>query len=270
MDAAPYIAQNRTFVPVRYLANALGVPNEKIGFENNMVALNAEKVVAKMFVGQKKIITNDTSKVIDVAPELKAGRTYLPARFVAEALGYQVGFVNGMVVCYTGDMPDVSAIAEYIGKPTTPKNPVETPDQEGVVDVGKVGQPAANFPWAKEEKLRGNGVKVTLANLKSSNVYKLGDSYKVLDMSVTPENIKVKQEVNRPIGLEVLLVDEDNTVRRRMTGSPKEGWCTYSVSDELEVELGNLKPADIKKVKYIVVYGWDFIEVENPLYEGGK
>ncbi len=275
MDAAPYIDQSRTFVPVRYLANALGVPNEKIGFENNMVALNTKNVIAKMYIGQKKIVTNDVSKATDVAPEIKAGRTYLPARFVAEALGYQVDFIDGLVVCYPvgAEKPDVSAIKAYIGKPTTPEPPVVNPGQKGVVEVGKIGQPATAFPWAKNEEYLDNGVKIKFEDLKNGNVYRLGQyggNYKVLDMTVTPETIKVKQEINEPIGLTVYLIDEDNTVRQRMTGSPKDGWCTYRVKDELEVEWGNLKPADITKVKYIVVYGGDFIEVENPLYEGGK
>lgn len=278
MDAAPYISQSRTFVPVRYLANALGVTDEKIGFENNMVALNTEKVTAKMFIGQKKIIANDISTTIDVAPELKTGRTYLPARFVAEALSYQVDFVDGMVVCYPvgAEKPDVSAIKQYIGQPTTPETPVVIP--KGVTDVGKVGQPAANFPWAKNEEYLDNGIKVKFEDLKKGNVYKLGQhggNYKVLDMIVTPETIKVKQEINEPIGLTVYLIDEDNTVRQRMADSPKDGWCTYSVYSKTEVELAKwagkqLKPADITKIKYIVVYGGDFIEVENPLYEGGK
>lgn len=98
MDASPYIKEGRTYVPVRYLALALGVSEDNIGFENGVVTLTKGDAVVKMTLGSKTITVNDQAQTMDVAPESNNGRTMLPARYVAEAFGAQVGFANGQVV----------------------------------------------------------------------------------------------------------------------------------------------------------------------------
>lgn len=131
MDAAPYISQSRTFVPVRYLGNALGVTDENIAWDT---ATSKAKLVlgsksAELTIGQKQILANGQAKGVDVAPELMNNRTYLPARFVAEALGYQVEFIDGLVVCFPEgtEKPDISAVRQYIGQ----QQPQQPPVQQG-------------------------------------------------------------------------------------------------------------------------------------------
>ncbi|AEG61979.1 stalk domain-containing protein [Desulforamulus ruminis] len=118
MDAAPYISQDRTFVPVRFLGNALGVTNENIFWdtETSKAKLVLGSRSAELTIGKKELLAGDQAKTMDVAPELKNARTYLPARFVAEALGYQVDFIDGLVVCYPEgtEKPDVSAVKQYL------------------------------------------------------------------------------------------------------------------------------------------------------------
>lgn len=98
MDAAPYIKEGRTYVPVRYLALALGVTEENIGFENGVVTLTKDNVEVKLTIGSTTLMNNDNAVTMDVAPEVVNGRTMLPARFVAEAFGAMVGYANGQVV----------------------------------------------------------------------------------------------------------------------------------------------------------------------------
>ncbi|AEG61881.1 stalk domain-containing protein [Desulforamulus ruminis] len=98
MDVAPYIKDSRTYVPVRYLALSLGVAEENIGYENGVVTLKKGDVTLKMTVGDKNLDNNGTLTAMDVAPEVVNGRTMLPARFVAEGFGAQVGFANNQVV----------------------------------------------------------------------------------------------------------------------------------------------------------------------------
>ena len=40
MDVAPYIKDSRTFLPLRYVADALGVPDSNITFNNGQVMIN--------------------------------------------------------------------------------------------------------------------------------------------------------------------------------------------------------------------------------------
>ncbi|MCL5780972.1 MAG: copper amine oxidase N-terminal domain-containing protein [Firmicutes bacterium] len=98
MDAAPYIKNGRTYVPVRYLALALGVTEENIGYENGVVTLVKGDTTLKLTMGSTTLTKNDTAVTMDVAPETVNGRTMLPARFVAEAFGALVGYANGQVV----------------------------------------------------------------------------------------------------------------------------------------------------------------------------
>lgn len=95
MDAAPYIKDDRTFVPVRYLAYALGVKESDVKWDaaTQTVTLTKDKSTVKLVIGSNVLTVNDQVKYMDVAPELvDPGRTMLPARWVAEAFGAAVGW----------------------------------------------------------------------------------------------------------------------------------------------------------------------------------
>lgn len=101
MDAAPYTDSDRTFVPVRFLGNALGIANQNITWDDGLgrAALQSGSTRAEMTIGKKQIVTNGQARDIDVAPQLQPpGRTFLPARFVCEALGYEVDWQNDKYV----------------------------------------------------------------------------------------------------------------------------------------------------------------------------
>ena len=89
IDAAPYIKMNRTFVPIRALAEDFGAKvdwNEKD--QKVTVELEGNKVV--MTIGSKDYTINGEKKTMDVAPEIMKDRTFVPVRFVAESLGFTV------------------------------------------------------------------------------------------------------------------------------------------------------------------------------------
>lgn len=91
IDATPFVQNGRTFVPVRYLALALGVPEAGIVYEPaaGKVTLRKGDTTVTLSVGSPVIYVNDRARSMDVAPLVRSGRTYLPARYVAEALGYR-------------------------------------------------------------------------------------------------------------------------------------------------------------------------------------
>ncbi|NHM26358.1 SH3 domain-containing protein [Desulfofundulus sp. TPOSR] len=92
MDASPFIAQGRTYVPLRYLALALNVAEKDILWDKNTktVLLTKDGVELRLTVGSRTITVNGQAKDMDVAPVIRDGLSYLPARHVAEALGYRV------------------------------------------------------------------------------------------------------------------------------------------------------------------------------------
>lgn len=92
MDAVPYIKDSRSYVPMRYLALMLGA--EIVWSEaDQTVTLNKEGETTVVFtIGSTTYTVNGESKTMDVAPEIVTDRTFLPARYVAEAFGAQVGW----------------------------------------------------------------------------------------------------------------------------------------------------------------------------------
>ncbi|BAF59662.1 hypothetical protein PTH_1481 [Pelotomaculum thermopropionicum SI] len=94
-DAAPFLENGRTFVPVRYLALALGVPESGIEWSpsTQTVTLANNGITVTLTVGGNILYVNGQPVTMDVTPLLlPPGRTYLPARYVAQAFGYAVSW----------------------------------------------------------------------------------------------------------------------------------------------------------------------------------
>ena len=94
MDAAPYIKAGRTYVPVRYLAeDALGASVTWDEATKTVTITKGDKTVV-LVIGDKVAKVNGADVQMDVAPEITPeGRTMLPARWVAEGLGFNVDWI---------------------------------------------------------------------------------------------------------------------------------------------------------------------------------
>jgi len=128
MDAAPMISNDRTFVPVRFLGNALGVDDNNIVWDNSSrTAILKGKNELKLTIGSKTMTVNNEKRAMDVAPIIvDPGRTMLPARYVAEGLGFTVDWddQNRLVVVYPegSEKPDLQAILAKIKSQDTIQN----------------------------------------------------------------------------------------------------------------------------------------------------
>jgi len=90
MDVVPYVKDGRTYLPVRYVGYALGVAPENILWDGKTATLVKGDKVVQVSVGSKAMIVNGATINLDVAPELKDGRTMLPFRWIAWAFGAAV------------------------------------------------------------------------------------------------------------------------------------------------------------------------------------
>jgi hypothetical protein len=97
----PEITNGRTMVPMRYICEAMGSSVEwdgatqSITIKRHVTTDNAEwKDEIKMTVGSNKIIVNGEEQTMDCAPMIVNGRTLVPARFIAQAMGADVNW-NG-------------------------------------------------------------------------------------------------------------------------------------------------------------------------------
>ena len=86
MDIAPFIDSNRTMLPIRFVAEALGFKVEWDEPSRTVILTDKDNVV-KIPVDTNKIIVNGNEYESDVKPVLRNNRTMLPIGNIARALG---------------------------------------------------------------------------------------------------------------------------------------------------------------------------------------
>lgn len=88
----PSISLNgHTIVRVRTLADAMGAYME-YSDDTEVLRIQRQGRTVECRVGSEVGVSNGRGVVLEQTPELRAGWLYAPLRFVAEALGYQVGW----------------------------------------------------------------------------------------------------------------------------------------------------------------------------------
>ena len=89
LDSVPFIKHERTFLPVRFICEALGASVEWIQDEQKVI-IRSEEAVIEMVIGSKNFIINGKPYKNDVAPFIVNERTMLPIRIIAETLNCKV------------------------------------------------------------------------------------------------------------------------------------------------------------------------------------
>ncbi|GGF94930.1 phosphodiester glycosidase family protein [Paenibacillus abyssi] len=80
---------NRTFVPIRFLSGYAGADVKWTSAEQRIDIMNEQKKVT-LYVGKRAAYINDSPVVLEDVPFIDNGITYVPLRFVSEALGVQL------------------------------------------------------------------------------------------------------------------------------------------------------------------------------------
>ncbi|MCL6557753.1 MAG: VanW family protein [Firmicutes bacterium] len=110
-DVAPFVYDDRVYVPVRPLLNAVGVPDESISFDGK--AVTAEVTIRgakeKLVISLDRLVMTLGGRQWETygSPVTRNDRVFLPIRGLAEALGYGVAWLPSeddapdMVLIYT-------------------------------------------------------------------------------------------------------------------------------------------------------------------------
>ncbi|MGZ7446152.1 copper amine oxidase N-terminal domain-containing protein [Paenibacillus sp. TH7-28] len=91
-DVAPYIENGRTFLPVRYVADALGVAPQNIKFDkktSTVTLLKGDRIV-QIKLKTNILTVNGAAINMDVKAITKNNRTVLPISWVGQALGADI------------------------------------------------------------------------------------------------------------------------------------------------------------------------------------
>lgn len=109
-DAAPILINSRTMVPLRLVSEALGAQVEWLNKERAVVII---KDASSLYIqlGEKFYLKNGEKQNIDVPATIVNDRTYVPIRFVSEALGKRVEWQrlsaeNDIVGIFSNDLDD--------------------------------------------------------------------------------------------------------------------------------------------------------------------
>lgn len=147
MDVAPYVKKGRTFLPLRFAANAVGVADENITWNpalRKITIIKGDRVV-QFVIGSKVLTLNRTPVTMDVAPEIISGRVMLPIRWLAVALDVPVEW-NPASRTVTIRVPGENGTTE--AGPSTETSPPVTDDrQEEAPEKLAAGYIVKEYRW---------------------------------------------------------------------------------------------------------------------------
>ena len=125
VDTAPFIYDGRTFLPIRFVAEAFGILTTWDGNATRTATLERGTTTVQLTVGSKTMILIKngirSSIEMDVAPMMWEGRVCMPVRFVAEAFGLGVEWLT--------------LYDEENGKKTNPRSMVEITEREKILTL---------------------------------------------------------------------------------------------------------------------------------------
>lgn len=94
MDVSPYLSGGRTYLPLRYTAEAVGLSSDNITWDDSSrtASINGNGINLSLTLGSQELILNGSPRTMDVEPKLMNGRIMLPVRWVAEAMNIAINW----------------------------------------------------------------------------------------------------------------------------------------------------------------------------------
>ena len=94
-DVPAYIENNRTMVPVRFISEALNAEVNWDSGTRRVTIISSSGITIELTIGDTIMAFYGmsgvkTEVIMDVSAEIRGGRTFIPVRYVAEALGLSV------------------------------------------------------------------------------------------------------------------------------------------------------------------------------------
>lgn len=152
-DQPPLERDGRIFVPLRGLFERLGA---SVVFDAGRIAMTAGTHTIGLHVGETTAIIDGQTQVLDAPPVVVGGRTLVPLRFVAQALGAKVAYDGTTRIVSIDKAPLAAAtVATVVPPPPVPSTPMPPPAAippppaipvASAANTGGVVAPNAAFP----------------------------------------------------------------------------------------------------------------------------
>ncbi|MBV8151029.1 MAG: copper amine oxidase N-terminal domain-containing protein [Candidatus Eremiobacteraeota bacterium] len=109
LNPAPVERAGRVFVPLRGVFEHMGA---SVVYANGLINAQAPGRSVSLHIGSTQATVNGQSQLMDVAPFIIGASTYVPLRFVAQALGAQVNWdnVNRLVAISMNNAPPAAYV----------------------------------------------------------------------------------------------------------------------------------------------------------------
>lgn len=91
LDSAPLVLNGTTYVPVRFVADKMGLNLMFNGQTGKIIVLRGNKMM-EMTIGKKEYNLNGVLQASDLSPIIRNDRTLIPVRLFSEKLGLTVGY----------------------------------------------------------------------------------------------------------------------------------------------------------------------------------
>lgn len=95
LDTKPQLDSktNRLLIPIRFVGEILGAKVRwKESTKTVYISDKAQEIM--LTVGDTKVFINNQEKIIDCPPKIFSNRTFIPLRFISEALGAEVNYIQ--------------------------------------------------------------------------------------------------------------------------------------------------------------------------------
>lgn len=89
IDSAPVIINSRTYVPIRFIVDAMGGDVQWEPSEKRVTVIRGSQMI-EMRAGKKELTVNGKLIVSDAAPVIRDSRTLVPLRLLSEQFGWKV------------------------------------------------------------------------------------------------------------------------------------------------------------------------------------
>jgi serine protease inhibitor len=188
LDAAPFIQGGRTYVPLRFVTEALSATvqfTQKPDGTTDQVNVDFGGLAPRhtWTIGQPKVTLGMDEVTLDAAPLVLDGRTFVPVRFVTEAMGGQLQAVSN---------PDGSTAQVLIQLPLSQAERDQVqPLTRGFTDFG--------FRLVQQVAGEQKGKNVFLSPLSAALALSMtaqgakGDTYRAMATSLGLESVSAEQ-----------------------------------------------------------------------------
>jgi hypothetical protein len=92
LEAPPYINKGTTMVPLRFISEAFQAKIDWKPIGKGRIILTVPSKTIQLDIGVLYAFINNEKVALQVPPEIKSGRTFVPLRFIAEGLGAKIAW----------------------------------------------------------------------------------------------------------------------------------------------------------------------------------